>query len=872
MIETRPISALTRSITRAVIAALVLSSPGLQPYQALAQTVAGSASGAAIPVSVAFPSAGLVAPIYSPSPVMGVQLGLPVTPVTAPVALRTLLVPGKAAAPARTVAAAVAVAAHGLAATLSSRRDEKAAASGVLAQAARAVRAQSTGASEGSVESLGRPFEGSAENGRRDGDATVLAAGGAARGSGLGPQSEGAIDGRLSMPEAKQDYVAAQGKYVARREAPAPTASMGGWAALGLMGAAAAAPFALPAQLLLAAGAVALYFVLRPQGSSRLGLLPDAQAPPGSSVAQAAGRVAIMAGAFLALDWGVKAALVYFGFPIVYHPIVPGRALLMKFAIPISVLSAGYYLTLVHARRGPAQWIDALRKRRPALAAVLKGVLEVLLFPVGLGEKRFVGDLVDRHPAIRRLVKVADVAIAALLAAALGNGVEALVNGRVVDFIPFGHAHANIADFLVFFGAPLLWMLLDFFGQARRAEELRRPARLPTWKYYILPILAIAAFQLSTTAGLAAVPAAAWYGMLFGVLFGLGVLASDAFLGTRIAEFNRSFRPTESIGARVDPVASRLGLGYRFRKRAAAALALTGLGVGAPRLTATDYDALVARFREAPPKLVILDYDDTFLDNSDGKGLVVTPERVELLERLAAAKVRVAFATNRPLDGGAYAMSTMLMEKLPEALRRNFIISTGGGAEVYQYGPNGEKPAAPAKSNPLTEQEFSVLKAVMKAEAARLGVTPLLEDRKGYEYAAIFAPGEKKVHELFPAFEKAIRRAGYDFSVTLKAFDDDPKKKHLEPTVRVSKSSKTMAVKGILELLAAEGARLEPEDVVMMGDDFTVPGYDSAMARALPQGTALAVGKAANAALANVYLLPSEGPEQTVDFLERLIR
>ncbi|MBI5201707.1 MAG: signal peptidase II [Elusimicrobia bacterium] len=482
------------------------------------------------------------------------------------------------------------------------------------------------------------------------------------------------------------------------------------------------------------------------------------------------------------------------------------------------------------------------------------------------------GDLVDRHPAIKKLVGVADVAIAALLAAAIGNGVEGIVNGRVVDFIPFGHAHANLADFMVFFGAPLLWMMLDFFGQARKAEELRQPARLATWKYYLLPILAVAAFQLSTAAGLASVPVVAWYGMLFGVLFGLGVLLSDGYLGGKIAEFNRAFRPTDSAGAKVDPVAPRMTGTYRLKKRVAALLAGLGLGVSAPRMTATDYDALVARFREAPPKLVITDYDDTFLDNSDGKGLVVTPERIALLEELAAKNIRVAFATNRPLDGGTYAMSYMLMEKLPEHLRKNFIISTGGGAEVYQYGPNGEKPAAAARFNPMNEREFADLRRLMAEETAKLGLTPIKQEEKGYEFSSVFAPGEMKVHQLFPAFEKAVRAAGYDFSVTLKAFDDDPKKKHLEPYIRVSKSSKTMAVKGILELLAAEGTKVEPEDVIMLGDDFTVPGFDSAMARALPQGTALAVGKGVNPKLENVYWLPQEGPEQTVDFLKRIIR
>lgn len=161
---------------------------------------------------------------------------------------------------------------------------------------------------------------------------------------------------------------------------------------------------------------------------------------------------------------------------------------------------------------------------------------------------------------------------------------------------------------------------------------------------------------------------------------------------------------------------------------------------------------------------------------------------------------------------------------------------------------------------------------MLRAQAAKLGLAEFREDAKGYEYTAVFKPRESRIKELFPIFEKAVRKAGYDFSVTLKTFDNEPKKQDLEPYIRVSKSSKSMAIQGILELIAAEGGKLEPEDVLMIGDDFTVPGYDSAMSRALPQGTALAVGAGADARLANTVLLPKVGPEQTVDFLNKIVK
>jgi hypothetical protein len=90
---------------------------------------------------------------------------------------------------------------------------------------------------------------------------------------------------------------------------------------------------------------------------------------------------------------------------------------------------------------------------------------------------------------------------------------------------------------------------------------------LATWKYYLMPLLGVAAFVLSTAAGYALVPAAAWYVLLFSSLFGLGVLASDVFLQGRVAEFNRAFRPTDSAGAKLAPVAPRLSFGYRAKKR-----------------------------------------------------------------------------------------------------------------------------------------------------------------------------------------------------------------------------------------------------------------------------------------------------------------
>jgi len=172
-------------------------------------------------------------------------------------------------------------------------------------------------------------------------------------------------------------------------------------------------------------------------------------------------------------------------------------------------------------------------------------------------------------------------------------------------------------------------------------------------------------------------------------------------------------------GSQAPPVGASLSAGYRVKRAAAALLAAAGLNVTAPRLSPADYGRLVGRFEQTPPKLVILDYDDTFMPNPDGKGIPATPERIALLERLSRAGIRVAFATNRPFGEGDRGISSLLMERLPESVRRNFVLATGGGAEIYRYGPNGEKPAAAARANPFSEEEYGVITRLMREAAGR---------------------------------------------------------------------------------------------------------------------------------------------------------
>ncbi|HAH05696.1 MAG TPA: hypothetical protein DCM05_04080 [Elusimicrobia bacterium] len=311
---------------------------------------------------------------------------------------------------------------------------------------------------------------------------------------------------------------------------------------------------------------------------------------------------------------------------------------------------------------------------------------------------------------------------------------------------------------------------------------------------------------------------------------------------------------------------------YLARKRWAALLAAAGVAAFAPRLSEGDRSALLGRFRNHPPKAVIMDYDDTFMDNSSGKGLVVTPERLDLLQRLKAAGIRPIFATNRPLDGGPHGMSNMLMDRMDPALREGFIISVGGGAEVYRYGEKGEKPAAPAFSEtPMSLEERGRIQEMMRQASAASGFpsSDWREDGKDHEFTFVLKNDRPAARKLAAEFEKLFKgRFGPEFNVTYK----EPPKESLEPYIRIAKATKTRAIEGILKLLAEEGTALKPSEVVIFGDDFTQPGYDSAMARALPGAVVYAVGKDADPRLDNVYLSPVVGPDSTAAFLEDLLR
>ncbi|MBI5596465.1 MAG: hypothetical protein HY928_10295, partial [Elusimicrobia bacterium] len=702
------------------------------------------------------------------------------------------------------------------------------------------------------------------------------------------------VDGELDGAIKKGDSVLVDfdgTKLVVRKSDEGKTTKLGGWA----LGAAALGLAALPAgaslALAVAGIAAAVGYAAWRVASSYSGPHGRAQAPPLARVW--AVRAVVMTAAFLAADWALKA--LFFGSGLfVFHHIVPTRALIMAAAVPLNLAFGAWMLSLGHSKAAPLEKLRKFRERHPVLGAVAYGLLQVLAFPFTINDQRYAGDLAAKHPAVAKALGVFVVAAAAVLAGTLGNGLEGLVNAKVVDFIPVGHGRANLADFLVFLGIPFAWMTLDFFGAARKAVAARKPAVMNFAKYYALPVLGMLTFLLASSAGYAAIPLPAIYAAFFSTLFGVGILGANVFVQRRLAEFNGSlqdgvFQPM--------PAKPAFSAGYRLRRAAAALLAslaalpFVGKVVSQPKLSDKDYAALVERYRGRLPKVVITDYDDTFMDNSDGRGLVISDARLKLLEDLKAAGVRVAFATNRPLTGGSYAMSAMLVERMSPELRRDFILSTGGGAEVFKFSSKGELPETPYFSGPaISEAERAVVGGIIAAESAKLGVdmAHARSDTKPYEHAFMYSMGlnaEKKaampeaewkaavaernrrLTAVFAALEKGLKKEGLEFAATLKF----PPRDELEPYIRLSKSTKSFAVKAILEVVEAEGRRVDAEDVLMLGDDFTVPGYDSAMPKALPGGTAVAVGSAADARIGNVHLLGG-GPDATEKFLRDILK
>jgi ATP-dependent Clp protease ATP-binding subunit ClpC len=561
----------------------------------------------------------------------------------------------------------------------------------------------------------------------------------------------------------------------------------------------------------------------------------DVPMPPPAPAPKAAWKsflpkVAIIATALVALDWSLKMFAVAH-LPFLYH-VVPGRIVPLIFGLPL-------------------------------LTAGLLGIRRKL---------GFVEPLMQRYSGLSAAMKTFDIALAMLIGGALGNGLEAILIGKVVDFIPLGIATANFADLLLFASMPYVLLALSFFKRAQIADKRSEPITFPMWKFFTLTWVAVIAGILGLNGSHAEIFDAM---AALGIVEGTGLIAAAALLDRYTRSFNRAFHAGRNGAAFRELDEQPFGWSWRTMRRARAVLASLGLAVGAAPLTASQTQALLARLKRAPPKLIITDYDDTIMGNEDGKGTAASDELVRTIDDLQNhGHVRVAVATNRPWDlvlkdGRPVGLRQLLGEKMTAAQRRGFIISSGGGAEVWQYSRRGAVPQAAAfiEQGYTAVEKQEIAKIVSQAlESAGLAGTDVRIQNLEHEVTVVVEKQKKKADALGKSIEKAMRKQGLIYPVQVKW----PSNAALEPYIKISRVDKASAVRGILQTLAEEGVYVEPSDVLVFGDDFTDPGFDKAMARELPGATVIAVGGAADPRLKNVYLWPEKGPKATRGILSEL--
>jgi replication-associated recombination protein RarA/hydroxymethylpyrimidine pyrophosphatase-like HAD family hydrolase len=516
---------------------------------------------------------------------------------------------------------------------------------------------------------------------------------------------------------------------------------------------------------------------------------------------------------------------------VLYH-VVPGRIALLLFALPVLI----YGLLLMRRKLG---FVDPLKERYSGLSAALNAF---------------------------------DIALAMFIGGAVGNGLEVILNGRVLDFIPLGVANTNFADLLLFLSMPYVLLGISFFKRAQQADKRSQPITFPVWKFFAVPWVAL----LAGIVGLGSHYSSFFNAMAsMSIVEGTGLIIGAALIDSYIRSFNRSFHAGRNGAAFRELDEQPFGWSWRTMRRVRAVLASLGLAIGAAPLTASQTQAVLARLKRAPPKLIITDYDDTLMGNEDGKGSFAADDVVRTIDELQNhGHVRVAVATNRPWDlvlkdGRPVGLKQLLGEKMTPAQRRSFIVSSGGGADVWQYSRRGAVPQAASfvEQGYTTVEKQEIAKIVSQAlEAAGLAGTDVRIQNLEHEVTVVVEKQKKKADALGKAIEKAMRKQGLPYPVQVKW----PSNAALEPYIKISRVDKASAVRGILQTLAEEGVYVEPSDVLVFGDDFTDPGFDKAMARELPGATVIAVGGAADPRLKNVYLWPEKGPKATRAILSEL--
>ncbi|MFH2202627.1 MAG: ATP-dependent Clp protease ATP-binding subunit [Elusimicrobiota bacterium] len=370
--------------------------------------------------------------------------------------------------------------------------------------------------------------------------------------------------------------------------------------------------------------------------------------------------------------------------------------------------------------------------------------------------------------------------------------------------------------------------------------------------------------------GLAAVSALALPGWLFPAV-GLAAVLIAAGLYARAKSGALRGPPAANDGL--------LGPGYRLHKKALSAVMMLSVAFpflhipqpSAPRMSPENRHALVERYKAKKPKLLLMDWDNTFMANRNTLNDEAQQEHYELLRALREEGIRIGFVTNRPFQGKGFGLQDLLMRGMDKATAAKFLLAVGGGAEVYRYGENGETPVAPAmKMTFIADADRAAMKAAIRETGAGLGLVAgdfRDQNEKSYEYTYILENHRDQIKPLYDGLMQRMRTAGladkYKFQLKM------PVNPEHQPyiRVRVLGAVKENGVKGILALLKEEGVEIAPEEVLFFGDEFNPGNDDVSMARSLPAATAIAVGQDADPRVRNAYLTPGIGPVSTLAFL-----
>ncbi len=509
-------------------------------------------------------------------------------------------------------------------------------------------------------------------------------------------------------------------------------------------------------------------------------------------------KVGAAAAVLLALDWGSKFLAHRSLSTFAYH-ILPQRVPFLTVGVPLAAVLIVY-----------ARWA------------------------LGYAER-----LAETNPALRKPLRLYDLAVAMALAGILGNGVEALAFHQVGDFIPFGHATANLADFMLVFSMSYRTMAGDFFAAARASQASKEPITLPFWRYFLVPQLAVFGFYLAF--GRAdVVPSLALYALVYGLLAGFGLLAAAILVTAHLRDFNRAFKPAS-----------------------------------APPAPIFDEAALFEHLKRFPPQILMTDFDDTFEENRDGIGTELSDDGISLQTALEAAGIRVIFNTNRPWDmvgkkGEKIGVRQLIGDRLKPEQRKNLIIAVKGGT-VYRYGPNGEDPTAPLYEEPaLTPEQKARVKELAAPILADMGLVPGADkdvrvgDDQKHEIVFVVEKQRPKADELWRRLSAALAADGLGYGVHIK-WPDNPAN---APYIKISSVDKAAATRGIMDVLAKEGRSVEPSRVLVTGDDFDDPGFDAPMAEPLPGAIVVSFGQKVKPGQP-VYLLPG-GPRRLRGLLRPL--